>query len=148
MEAAPAPDSDGDSADSELEESLPICVQGDLTRLRRDNSELKKMKKVLETQLERSQVWAGELEKEVDQLKSKVEKLEDQLEGGATKCFQCEHLKLQLDEVGERLLAGQSSLEGECQGSQTDDEDFKQAAWIWHYGEPKLGEEPWKVNIE
>ena len=52
MEEAPAPEAvtDGERADSELEETLPICVQGDLTRLRRDNSELKKMKKVLETQ--------------------------------------------------------------------------------------------------
>ena len=125
---------------------MPICVQGDLSRLRRDNSELKKMKKVLKTQLERSQLWAGELEKEVGQLKSRIEQLGEQLEGEVTNCDQCEQLKLQLDEVGERLAAGQNTLEGECQATQTDEEDIKQAAWLWQCEEQDQEGETWQVR--
>jgi predicted nucleic acid-binding Zn-ribbon protein len=146
MEDPPAPDSDAESADSELEETLPICVQGDLTRLRRDNSELKKAKKALETQLERSQLWAGELEKEVGQLKSRIEQLGEQLKGEVTNCDQCEQLKLQLDEMGERFAAGQSSLEGECQATQTDEVDSKHAAWLWQCEEQDQRGETWEVR--
>ena len=149
MEEAPAPEAvtDGESADSELEETLPICVQGDLTRLRRDNSELKKMKKVLETQLERSQLWAGELEKEVGELKSRIEQLGDQLEGAGSNCNECEQLRVQLDEVGERLADKDDNLEGECQGTQTEEDDCKQAAWLWQYGEAEeVEEESWQVR--
>ena len=64
-------ESDG-SIDEELEESLPICVQGNLSRLRRDKMEMQKIEKNLQAQLERSQSLGRELEVQVESLKEKV----------------------------------------------------------------------------
>ena len=114
-------DSGEESVDSEQEETLPICVQGDLARLRRNNSELKKMKKVLKMQLEKSQLWASKLETEVAELKSRIKKLGEQLEGTVPACQ-------------------------DSQTTQTDEEDIKEAAWLWQYGDCEQGEQDWKVG--
>merc|ERR1712013_81074 len=96
-------------------------VQGDLARLRRNNSELKKMKKVLKKQLEKSQLWASKLETEVAELKSRIKKLGEQLEGTVPACQ-------------------------DSQTTQTDEEDIKEAAWLWQYGDSEQGEQDWKVS--
>ena len=64
-------ESDG-SIDEEMEESLPICVQGKLTRMRKEKQDMLRIEKNLQTQLEKSQSLARDLEVEVESLKAKV----------------------------------------------------------------------------
>ena len=80
-------DSDG-SIDEELEESLPICVQGNLTRMRKEKQDMRRIEKNLQTQLEKSQSLVRDLEVEVESLKAKVRLLEERLEVGAV-CGRC-----------------------------------------------------------
>ena len=74
-------DSEG-SIDEEMEEGLPICVQGNLTRLRKEKQDMRRIEKNLQRQLERSQSLVRELEVEVESLKARVRLLEERLEGG------------------------------------------------------------------
>jgi len=99
-----------DSVDEELEESLPICVQGSLTRLRTDKFTLSTSNKTLRRQLEESRLWSRELEGQVRELKDRVADLENKL---SEETSQCQRLQVQLDEVGERLGSGQLSFTGD-----------------------------------
>ena len=99
-----------DSVDEELEESLPICVQGSLTRLRTDKFTLSTSNKTLRRQLDESRLWSRELEGQVRELKDRVADLENKL---SEETSQCQRLQVQLDEVGERLGSGQLSFTGE-----------------------------------
>lgn len=101
-----------DSVDEELEESLPICVQGSLTRLRSDKFTLSTSNKTLRRQLEESRLWSRELEGQVRELKDRVADLENKL---SEETSQCQRLQVQLDEVGERLGSGQLSFTGDNQ---------------------------------
>ena len=74
-------DSEG-SIDEEMEEGLPICVQGNLSRLRKEKQDMRRIEKNLQRQLERSQSLVRELEVEVESLKARVRLLEERLEGG------------------------------------------------------------------
>ena len=74
-------DSDG-SIDEEMEESLPICVQGNLSRLRKEKQDMLRIEKNLQKQLKRSQSLVRDLEVEVERLKARVRLLEGRLEGG------------------------------------------------------------------
>ena len=87
-----------DSIDEDLEENLPICVQGSLTKLRRQCSKLRQIKSNLTSQLEKSELRCQELARQVETLESQL-----------SNCVQCQKLQLQLDEVGERLGNGQLS---------------------------------------
>ena len=87
-------DSDG-SIDEEIEESLPICVQGNLTRMRNEKQDMRRIEKNLQTQLEKSQSLARDLEVEVESLKAKVRLLEERLEVGAV-CRRCSQTGLEL----------------------------------------------------
>ena len=91
-----AVDSDG-SIDEEMEEGLPICVQGNLTRMRKEKQDMLRIEKNLQTQLEQSQSLARELELEVERLKAKVRLLEERLEveEGAL-CDHCDRTRLEL----------------------------------------------------
>ena len=104
-------DSD-ESVDEEFEEGLPICVQGSLTKLRKDRTKLSSVSRSLKRQLKESRMWSAELERRVEELRQKVARLEGQLApaGPATSCEECRRLQLQLDEVGERLGSGQLSF--------------------------------------
>ena len=99
-----------DSVDEELEESLPICVQGSLTKLRSDKFTLTTSNKTLRRQLEESRLWSQELESQVRELWDKVADLENKL---SEETSQCQRLQVQLDEVGERLGSGQISVNGD-----------------------------------
>ena len=101
-----------DSVDEELEESLPICVQGSLTRLRSDKFTLSTSNKTLRRQLEESRLWSRELEGQVRELKDRVADLDNKL---SEETSQCQRLQVQLDEVGERLGSGQLSFTGDNQ---------------------------------
>ena len=92
-----------DSVDEELEETLPICVQGSLTKLRSDKFTLTTSNKTLRRQLEESRLWSQELESQVRELWDKVADLENKL---SEESSQCQRLQVQLDEVGERLGRG------------------------------------------
>ena len=74
-------DSDG-SIDEEMEESLPICVQGNLSRLRKEKQDMQRIEKNLQKQLKKSQSLVRDLEVEVERLKARVRLLEERLEGG------------------------------------------------------------------
>ena len=87
-------DSDG-SIDEEMEESLPICVQGNLTRMRKEKQDMRRIEKNLQTQLEKSQSLARDLEAEVEILKAKVRLLEERLEVGGV-CGRCDQTGLEL----------------------------------------------------
>lgn len=87
-----------DSIDEDLEENLPICVQGSLAKLRRQCSKLRQIKSNLTSQLEKSELRCQELARQVETLESQL-----------SSCVQCKKLQLQLDEVGERLGNGQLS---------------------------------------
>ena len=99
-----------DSVDEELEETLPICVQGSLTKLRSDKFTLATSNKTLRRQLEESRLWSQELESQVRELRDKVADLENKL---SEETSQCQRLQVQLNEVGERLGSGQISFNGE-----------------------------------
>ena len=99
-----------DSVDEELEESLPICVQGSLTKLRSDKFTLSTSNKTLRRQLEESRLWSRELEGQVRELRDKVADLENKL---SEETSQCQRLQVQLDEVGERLGSGQLTFNGD-----------------------------------
>ena len=89
-------ESDG-SIDEEMEESLPICVQGNLTRMRKEKQDMLRIEKNLQTQLEKSRSLARDLEVEVESLKTKVRLLEDRLEEeeGAV-CDHCDRTRLEM----------------------------------------------------
>ena len=68
-----------ESIDEDMEEGLPICVQGNLSRLRKDKIEMQKVTENLKDQLEKSRSLARELEGQVERLKEKVQQLEESL---------------------------------------------------------------------
>ena len=86
-------DSD-ESVDEEFEEGLPICVQGSLTKLRKDRTKLSSVSRSLKRQLKESRMWSAELERRVEELRQKVARLEGQLApaGPATSCEEREQL--------------------------------------------------------
>ena len=90
--------SDADSVDEEMEETLPICVQGNLSSLRSDRFNLINARKTLRRQLEESQLWTRELEKELEVLRERVADLESQL---TPECDQCKKLQLQVTDQSE-----------------------------------------------
>ena len=102
-------DSDG-SIDEEMEESLPICVQGNLTRMRKEKQDMLRIEKNLQTQLEKSRSLARDLEVEVESLKTKVRLLEDRLEEeeGAV-CDHCDRTRLEM--VSSATQTSESGLE-------------------------------------
>ena len=89
-------DSDVDSPDEELEEGLPICVQGNLSSLRSDRFNLINARKTLRRQLEESQMWSRELEKQLDSVRARVVELEAMVTPAAEECVKCQQLQLQL----------------------------------------------------
>lgn len=122
-------DAESIDLDEDVEDALPICVQGSLTRLKDERSKLCRLRNSLKAQLNKSHQYAEELEKQVKALQDKVHDLEQQLEN----CVQCKKLQLQLDEVGERLGSGQLSFmnpEVASVGVQTDeDQDNHEEDW-------------------
>ena len=107
-------DKESDSGDSEVEESLPICVQGNLSRLRKERLELRNIMKTLKKQLQKSQAWAGELEKEVKHLKDRME----ELEADAKDCKRCKNID-------------KDDCMSNIKSTQTSSCDLKYAEYIW-----------------
>ena len=102
---------DDESVDEEMEESLPICVVGNLTKLRKDRSKLVDVRKRLKSQLESSQRRIVELESQVAMLETRLASVtSDTSDQVTSECVKCQELQLQLDEVGERLGSGQLSF--------------------------------------
>ena len=103
-------DTEDSSVDEEFEESLPLSVQGNLTKLRSDKFNLSTSNKTLRRQLGVSRLWTQELEARVSELREKVADLEAQL---TAENSHRQRLQVQLDEVGERLDSGQISFSGD-----------------------------------
>jgi len=128
--------------DEDFEDGLPICVQGNLTKLRRANKELKRQARILRRQFRRSQALAEELRIQVEDLNARVDRERrasgESENGEKLNCKKCKEFQLQLEELGERLGEANWNSSGLGQRqigfSQTVEEEFKEAAWKWHYG--------------
>ena len=111
-------DTEDSSVDEEFEESLPLSVKGNLTKLRSDKFNLSTSNKTLRRQLGVSRLWTQELEARVSELREKVANLEAQL---TAENSHRQRLQVQLDEVGERLDSGQISFSGDIHNHVTTD---------------------------
>ena len=137
-------DTEDSSVDEEFEESLPLSVQGNLTKLRSDKFNLSTSNKTLRRQLGVSRLWTQELEARVSELREKVADLEAQL---TAENSHRQRLQVQLDEVGERLDSGQISLSGDIHNHVTTDMvSVETQTEGKEEGELSLSQEDWTEN--
>jgi len=69
-------------------------------------------------------------------LKKKNQVLETDLERSQA---YAEELRIQVEELGERLGRKNGEIGGECAETQTKEDDFTKAAYLWHYGNKEAG---------
>ena len=137
-------DTEDSSVDEEFEESLPLSVQGNLTKLRSDKFNLSTSNKTLRRQLGVSRLWTQELEARVSELREKVADLEAQL---TAENSHRQRLQVQLDEVGERLDSGQISFSGDIHNHVTTDMvSVETQTEGKEEGELSLSQEDWTEN--
>ena len=137
-------DTEDSSVDEEFEESLPLSVQGNLTKLRSDKFNLSTSNKTLRRQLGVSRLWTQELEARVSELREKVADLEAQL---TAENSHRQRLQVQLDEVGERLDSGQISFSGDIHNHVTTDMvSVETQTEGKEEGELSLSQEDWTKN--
>ena len=137
-------DTEDSSVDEEFEESLPLSVKGNLTKLRSDKFNLSTSNKTLRRQLGVSRLWTQELEARVSELREKVADLEAQL---TAENSHRQRLQVQLDEVGERLDSGQISFSGDIHNHVTTDMvSVETQTEGKEEGELSLSQEDWTEN--
>ena len=137
-------DTEDSSVDEEFEESLPLSVKGNLTKLRSDKFNLSTSNKTLRRQLGVSRLWTQELEARVSELREKVANLEAQL---TAENSHRQRLQVQLDEVGERLDSGQISFSGDIHNHVTTDMvSVETQTEGKEEGELSLSQEDWTEN--
>ena len=137
-------DTEDSSVDEEFEESLPLSVQGNLTKLRSDKFNLSTSNKTLRRQLGESRLWTQELEARVSELREKVADLEAQL---TAENSQRQRLQVQLDEVDERLDSGQISFSGDIHNHVTTEMvSVETQTEGKEEGELSLSQEDWTEN--
>ena len=137
-------DTEDSSVDEEFEESLPLSVQGNLTKLRSDKFNLSTSNKTLRRQLGVSRLWTQELEARVSELREKVADLEAQL---TAENSQRQRLQVQLDEVDERLDSGQISFSGDIHNHVTTEMvSVETQTEGKEEGELSLSQEDWTEN--
>ena len=137
-------DTEDSSVDEEFEESLPLSVKGNLTKLRSDKFNLSTSNKTLRRQLGESRLWTQELEARVSELREKVADLEAQL---TAENSHRQRLQVQLDEVGERLDSGQISFSGDIHNHVTTDMvSVETQTEGKEEGELSLSQEDWTEN--
>jgi len=114
-----------DSVNEDTIEDAPICIQGTLRRLVRKRAEMNMRRKSLKGQLRRAQHYTEELRLQIEELNAKL--------AVKTKktCQKCIKFKRQMKALKAKLKS--KEVEQEERGTQTTEEDLRQAAWIYQF---------------